>query len=166
MRKLPTRQVHLDFHTSPLIPGVGARFDKKQFQAALIEGDVNSITVFAKCHHGYCYYPSKVGTPHPTMPQGFDLTGAMMDAAHEVGADAPIYITAGWSALDAQTHPEWCMRDENGVIRATNTKAMSPSTKEANVLMIARLLMFATWFSNQVASKSTVTMLATLPFES
>ncbi|MBQ4226670.1 MAG: beta-galactosidase trimerization domain-containing protein [Clostridia bacterium] len=120
MRKLPTRQVHLDFHTSPLIPGVGARFDKKQFQAALIEGDVNSITVFAKCHHGYCYYPSKVGTQHPTMQQGFDLTGAMMDAAHEVGADAPIYITAGWSALDAANHPEWCMRDENGKIYATN----------------------------------------------
>ena len=39
MRKLPTRQVHLDFHTSPLIPGVGAQFDKTQFQQALREGE-------------------------------------------------------------------------------------------------------------------------------
>ena len=54
MRKMPSRQVHLDFHTSPLIPGVGSQFDKKQFQAALKEGNLNSITVFAKCHHGYC----------------------------------------------------------------------------------------------------------------
>ena len=64
MRKLPSRQVHLDFHTSPSIPGVGAKFDKKQFQAALIEGNVNSITVFAKCHHGMYYYPTKIGTMH------------------------------------------------------------------------------------------------------
>ena len=35
---LPTRQVHLDFHTSEQIPNIGAKFDKKQFQLALIEG--------------------------------------------------------------------------------------------------------------------------------
>ena len=114
MRKLPSRQVHLDFHTSPLIPGVGARFDKKQFQAALTEGNVNSITVFAKCHHGYCYYPTKIGKQHPTMQPGFDLTGAMVDAAHEIGVDAPIYITAGWSVYDSERHPEWCMVDVQG----------------------------------------------------
>lgn len=117
MRKLPARQVHLDFHTSPHIPGVGSRFDKAQFQAALKEGNVNSITVFAKCHHGYCYYPTRVGTQHPTMTPGFDLTGAMIEAAHEIGVAAPVYITAGWSALDAQRHPEWCMLDKNGVKR-------------------------------------------------
>lgn len=116
MRKLPVRQVHLDFHTSPLIPDVGTGFDKEQFQAALKEGNVNSITVFAKGHHGNCYYPTKVGTPHPTMRPGFDLTGAMVDAAHEIGVDAPIYITAGWSVRDAEEHPEWCMRDKDGRI--------------------------------------------------
>jgi hypothetical protein len=26
---LPSRQVHLDFHTSELIPGIGEKFDKK-----------------------------------------------------------------------------------------------------------------------------------------
>ena len=114
MRKLPTRQVHLDFHTSPFIPDVGKQFDKKQFQQALIEGNLNSITVFAKCHHGYCYFPTKVGTQHPTMEPGFDLTGAMVDAAHEIGVDAPIYITAGWSVKDAEEHPQWCMCNKDG----------------------------------------------------
>lgn len=109
MRKLPSRQVHLDFHTSPCIPGVGQAFDKAQFQAALKEGNLNSITVFAKCHHGLCYYPTKIGKPHPTMQPDFDLTGAMVDAAHEIGVHAPIYITAGWSVHDAETHPEWAM---------------------------------------------------------
>ncbi len=119
MRKLPTRQVHLDFHTSPLIPGVGEQFDKAQFQAALKEGNLNSITVFAKCHHGVCYYPTKIGTVHPTLKPGLDLTGAMIDAAHEIGVAAPVYITMGWSALDAQQHPEWCARDREGSLLGT-----------------------------------------------
>lgn len=130
MRKLPARQVHLDFHTSPLIPGVGAKFDKKQFQAALIEGNVNSITVFAKCHHGYCYYPTQIGKQHPTMQAGFDLTGAMIDAAHEINVDAPIYITVGWSVYDADNHPEWLMADEDGTKRFNN---IDPDAKPEDI---------------------------------
>ena len=99
------RKVHLDFHTSPDIPGVGSRFDKKQFQEALKEGCVDSITLFAKCHHGYTYYPSKIGKMHPNLD--FDLLGAQIEAAHEIGVKAPIYITVGWSALDIEEHPEW-----------------------------------------------------------
>lgn len=112
MNSFPIKQVHLDFHTSPHIPGIGGAFSKEQFQAALKEGHVDSITVFAKCHHGLCYYPTEVGTMHPEL--NFDLTGAMMDAAHEIGVRAPIYITAGWSELDAEHHPEWVAVDQNG----------------------------------------------------
>ncbi len=99
------RSVHLDFHTSPDIENIGSRFDKKQFQQALLKGKLESITVFAKCHHGLCYYPTNVGTMHKHL--SFDLTGAMVDAAHEIGVRAPIYITAGWSDLDSTNHPEW-----------------------------------------------------------
>lgn len=106
------RQVHLDFHTSPHIPGIGSKFDKSQFQAALKEGNLTSITVFAKCHHGMCYYPTKIGAMHPGLD--FDLTGAMIDAAHEIGVRAPIYITAGWSETDAEQHPEWRAKNSDG----------------------------------------------------
>ncbi|MBR6767094.1 MAG: beta-galactosidase trimerization domain-containing protein [Clostridia bacterium] len=120
MRKLPTRQVHLDFHTSPHIPGIGSKFDKAQFQAALKEGNLNSITVFAKCHHGVCYYPTRVGTVHPGLEEGFDLTGAMVDACHEIGVAAPIYITVGWSVQDAAEHPEWRSCQQDGTPQLTN----------------------------------------------
>jgi len=114
MRELPARQVHLDFHTSPLIPGVGSKFNKKQFQENLKRGHVGSITIFAKCHHGVSYYPTKIGTIHPALQKDFDLTGAMMDACHEIGVYAPVYITEGWSALDAEKHPDWIRKDKNG----------------------------------------------------
>ena len=121
MDRLPTRQVHLDFHTSECIPGVGSRFSTKDFQKALTTGRLNSITVFAKCHHGWCYYPTEVGMAHPTLD--VDLTGAMIEAAHEIGVRAPIYITVGWSAADAENHPEWCARDREGklIIRSGDT---------------------------------------------
>jgi len=110
--KFPVRQTHLDFHTSPDIPGIGSRFSKENFQAALKAGNVDSITVFAKCHHGVCYYPTEIGTIHPGLD--FDLTGAMVEAAHEIGVRAPIYITAGWSQKDAVEHPEWIAVTKDG----------------------------------------------------
>ena len=112
MTPLSPRQVHLDFHTSPLIEGIGAQFDRRQFQQALRQGHVTSITVFAKCHHGMCYFPTRVGQMHPHLE--FDLLGEMMDAAHEIGVRAPIYLTAGWSAHDAEQHPEWRARNRDG----------------------------------------------------
>lgn len=110
--KIPIMQTHLDFHTSPDIPGVGSKFSKENFQAALKVGNLESITVFAKCHHSMCYYPTEVGTMHPGL--NFDLLGAMVDAAHEIGARAPIYITAGWSDEDAKNHPEWRAVSKDG----------------------------------------------------
>ena len=99
------RKVHLDFHTSPYIPNIGECFDKKQFQEQLKKGHVQSITLFAKGHHGYMMYPSKVGTMHPNLK--FDLIGEQIEAAHEIGVKAPIYIPVGWSDLDSISHPEW-----------------------------------------------------------
>ena len=53
------RQIHLDFHTSPLIPDVGADFDPEEFAATLKNAHVNSINLFARGHHGMLYYDSK-----------------------------------------------------------------------------------------------------------
>lgn len=99
------RQVHLDFHTSEKIPGIGSRFDKKQFQDALKTGHVNSITVFSKCHHGWAYHPSDANEMHPELD--FDLLSAQIEAAHEIGVKTPVYISAGLDEKTARKHPEW-----------------------------------------------------------
>ena len=99
------RCVHLDFHTSPDIEGIGKRFDKKKFTETVKGASVELMTVFAKCHHGYTYYPSKVAPMHPNLD--FNLLKEEIEAIHAAGAKAPIYITAGWSKKDADEHPEW-----------------------------------------------------------
>ena len=105
------RQVHLDFHTSPAIPGIGERFDKKEWQEALKLGHVDSITVFSKCHHGYSYHPTKVNEMHPGL--SFDLLGAQLEACREIGVNAPVYLSAGLDEKDALIHPEWLQRNKD-----------------------------------------------------
>ena len=99
------RQVHLDFHTSDKVPGIGSEFRKEQFQKALIEGHVNSITVFSKCHHGWAYHPSKANRMHPNLK--FDLLAAQLEACKEIGVNAPVYISAGLDEKEVLLHPEW-----------------------------------------------------------
>ncbi len=128
MAKLASRQVHLDFHTSEFMPGVGAAFSKENFQEALRIGNLNSITVFAKCHHSWSYYPTEAGMMHPTQDPEFDLTGAMIEAGHEIGVRVPVYITVGWSANDAENHPEWVVRRKDGSMDIRNGRVDAPST--------------------------------------
>ncbi|MBQ7548537.1 MAG: beta-galactosidase, partial [Clostridia bacterium] len=108
MEDFRLRQVHLDFHTSPDVPSVGDKFDKAEWQKALKEGHVDSITVFSKCHHGYSYHPSEVNEMHPKL--SFDLLGAQLEACREIGVRAPVYISAGYDEKDALEHPEWLQR--------------------------------------------------------
>ncbi len=105
------RQVHLDFHTSEKIPGIGSRFSKEQFQSALKLGHVNSITVFSKCHHGWAYHPSEANEIHPGLD--FDLLGAQIEAAHEIGVKTPVYLSAGLDEKMARRHPEWLRRGKD-----------------------------------------------------
>lgn len=111
MKELAFRQVHLDFHTSEAIGKIGKNFSKEQFQKALKIGHVNSITVFSKCHHGWAYHPSTANEMHPELK--FDLLGAMIEAAHEIGVKTPVYISAGLDEKMARRHPEWLIRDYN-----------------------------------------------------
>jgi len=105
------RQVHLDFHTSEKIPGIGSRFSKEQFQSALKAGHVNSITVFSKCHHGWAYHPSEANEIHPGLD--FDLLGAEIEAAHEIGVKTPVYLSAGLDEKMTRRHPEWLRRGKD-----------------------------------------------------
>ena len=38
------RQIHLDFHTSPFIEGIGEAFDRREWQERLRDAAVDSIT--------------------------------------------------------------------------------------------------------------------------
>jgi len=107
---LPYRQIHLDFHTSAAIGDVGARFDPRKFATTMRRAHVNSVTVFAKCHHGHLYYNTRRPERHPGLKPGLDLLGRQIEALHREGIRAPIYISVQVDEYAAAQHPEWVAR--------------------------------------------------------
>jgi hypothetical protein len=126
-RPLRFRQIHLDFHTSGAIDGIGKRFDKPRYQDALREAAVDSVTTFALCHHGWSYYDTQVGTRHPGL--AFDLLRAQFEACKEIGINVPIYLTAGVHNVAADEHPEWRLIGSDGRLAGWNTSNLDPGFK-------------------------------------
>jgi len=122
----PLRQVHLDFHNSPHIPDLASEFDAREFAATFKRAHVQSVTVFAKCHHGMCYFPTKTGTPHPAL-RGRDLLGEMIEALHREDIRAPIYTTIAWDEEIARKFPQWRQMHRDGTFaRSRNTDHTKP----------------------------------------
>ena len=123
--KSPQRQVHLDFHTSPWIPDVASEFDPHAFARTFRKAHVDSVTIFAKCHHGMCYYPTKTGTPHPAL-RGRDLLGEMIEALHREGIRCPIYTTVAWEEDAAHRFPAWRQLRKDGTFAERNAVEKAP----------------------------------------
>lgn len=121
--RIRRRQVHLDFHTSPLISDLAVDFDATEFAASMQRANVDSVTVFSRCHHGMCYYPTKVGTPHPALGNR-DLLEEKIEALHRLGIKAPIYTTVAWDEEIARTKPAWRMLREDGAF----ARCLNPDT--------------------------------------
>ncbi len=101
----PFRQIHLDFHTSEHIPEVASEFDPEEFAATLAEARVQSVNLFAKCHHGWLYFDSELPWKHPGLRR--NLLVEQVKALHGRGIRCPVYVSVGWDELQARLHPEW-----------------------------------------------------------
>lgn len=115
MDNLNCRQVHLDFHTSQYITEVGKEFDPEEFADTLQKAHVNSVTCFARCHHGWLYYPSRENPelvhPHLKRP---GLLLEQIRACRKRGIRVPVYTTVRWDERILREKPEWLCRDAEG----------------------------------------------------
>jgi Hypothetical glycosyl hydrolase 6/Beta-galactosidase trimerisation domain len=117
--ELRFRQIHLDFHTSEFIETIGSDFDPDDFAETLQKASVNSITCFARCHHGWLYFDSKTFPErrHPNLHK--ELLARQIDACHRRDIRVPIYITVQWDHYTATRRPEWVARDGEGRVIGT-----------------------------------------------
>ncbi len=115
MKQISPRQIHLDFHTSEKIPGIAKDFDAEEFAKQAKKAHISSMTVFARCHHGWLYYPSKKFPErvHPGLVNK-NLLIEQVKALHKYGINAPVYITVQWDYKSANEHPEWLIRKRDG----------------------------------------------------
>lgn len=114
MTNLRFRQVHLDFHTSEKIVGVGSKFDAAKFAQTLKDAHVNSVTCFSRCHHGMIYHDTKFPNRHPHLE--CNLLKEQIEACHALDIRVPIYITVGWDEYAfrnflgcAELSPQGCL---------------------------------------------------------
>jgi len=110
------RQIHLDFHTHESITGIGADFDADRFADTLQTAHVDSVNLFARCHHGYVYYHSAdfADYQHPHLE--CDLLREQVAACHARDIRTPIYISVQLDAMNAARHPEWLCRTREGKV--------------------------------------------------
>lgn len=115
MHQVSPRQVHLDFHTSECIEGIGRDFDPETFAQTAKNAFVSSMTVFARCHHGWLYYDSQKFPErvHPHL-ENRSLLAEQVKALHAKGIKAPVYITVQADYYAASRHPEWLIRKADG----------------------------------------------------
>ncbi|GAB4464231.1 MAG: hypothetical protein OHK0029_34000 [Armatimonadaceae bacterium] len=123
--ELVFRQIHLDFHTSPDIPEIAADFDPEEFAQTLERAHVNSVTCFARCHHGMIYFDSQKHPErvHPHL-KNRNLLREQIEACHKRGIRVPIYVTVQWDDFTADEHRDWLCVDASG--REYDTAPLAP----------------------------------------
>jgi hypothetical protein len=114
---IPQRHVHLDFHTPALVGSIACEFDPGQFAKTLKKAKVQSVTCFARCHHGFIYYDSKINPErvHPGLER--NLLKEQIDACHDAGLKVQVYTTIQWDHYTALQHPEWIVRNKDGSVK-------------------------------------------------
>jgi hypothetical protein len=115
LHPLPTRQIHLDFHTGPWVPDVGRDFIPDEFARTLADAHVNSVTLFAKCHHGHLYYDTRRPERHPSLASDNHMLEAQVDACKRRGIRTPIYLSVQCDEWAANTYPDWVVLRADGL---------------------------------------------------
>jgi len=118
--ELRFRQIHLDFHTSEDIGGIGANFDPDEFADTLKKAHVDSINVFGRGHHGWMYFDSKAFPervhPHLANPK---LLDEQIAACHKRDIRIPIYLTIQWDLYTSRRRPDWVVLGPDGKLDGT-----------------------------------------------
>lgn len=106
------RKVHLDMHLPEDAPDMFARFDAEAYVRTLVEANVNSVTIFAHCHHGNCYFDTAVGHKHTRLD--FDYVREVATQCRRQDVAVMAYISCAWNHRAGVEHPEWTQRDATG----------------------------------------------------
>ena len=94
-----------DFHTSTVIPDVGANFDVEKFTDNLQECGIDFLTWHARCNQGNAYYNTRFGYRHPSLK--FDLLGKIAESCHRKGIRVSAYFNGGLSDEELLHHRDW-----------------------------------------------------------
>ena len=107
------KRLIIDYHFSDFVPGTLADADAADTALACVETGANSVLVYAKDHWGNCYFATDNYPRHPNVPQ--DLFGELLAELRTRNITGYAYFSVGWDEHAVRAHPDWAMRQADGV---------------------------------------------------
>ncbi len=106
-------RILVDNHISEDDPSFMRAFDPARFVATLQSAGADAAMVYACCHNGNCYYPTRVGHVHRNL-EGRDLFGETIQLLRQAGIAPIAYYTVVYDRRTAQSHPAWRVTQVDG----------------------------------------------------
>jgi hypothetical protein len=103
------RKVHILYVSPEWAKEQGAGFSAQAYVEGLKRAEVDSVQLYGKDHHGYCYYRARQGRPYPR-----DIFGELIPAVREAGMRFIGYFSIGLDAWALGMYPEWAAMDRDG----------------------------------------------------
>ncbi len=110
------REAFIDFHTGACARDMMAHFDAEQYVDTLIRAGANRHVSFIKDHHGWAYYPTQFGAPHPHLKG--DLFGAIARECHRRGMPVMAYYNVTRDGVAFDENPDWRQERKDGAFVA------------------------------------------------
>ncbi len=112
MRRCYSRLL-IDNHITDIDPSLMRRFDPAEYLRMTRMAGVDSAMIYACCHNGNCYYPTKVGHQHANL-DGRDIFGETVELMNRSGIVPIAYYTVIYHNDSAKRNPSWRARDVKG----------------------------------------------------
>lgn len=103
------RKVHILYVSPEWAKGQGDGFSAQEYVEGLKTAGVDSVQLYGKDHHGYCYYQARQGRPYPR-----DIFGELIPEVRRAGMRFIGYFSIGLDAWALGMYPEWAAMDRDG----------------------------------------------------
>lgn len=128
----------IDNHITEDDPSFMTKFDPAEYVAMVKKAGVEASMVYAACHNGNCYYPTKVGHMHANL-KGRDIFGETVDLLRQEGIVPVAYYTSVFHNHSARTHPAWRVTHVNGSQHGGRYWWSCPNNDEYRAFVLAQV---------------------------
>ena len=108
------REAFIDFHNGAVATDLLSHFDARAYADILEQSGFNRVTLFAKCHHGHAYYPTRIGNPHPSLK--LDYLGELGAECARRGIAVAAYQNVVRDVCAARANPDWQQARRDGTV--------------------------------------------------
>ena len=131
-------RVLIDNHIAEDDPSFMLKFDPAQYVAMVKKAGMEASMVYAACHNGNCYYPTKVGHMHANL-KGRDIFGETVTRLRQEGIVPVAYYTSVYHNHSAKTHPAWRITFSNGSQHGGRYWWSCPNNDEYRAFVLAQV---------------------------